>query len=99
MDIAFDNNVIEALSKKKAKTVTETFEGVDPEAVDLIRKLLVYNPEKRISVDEALKHVYFEQFHSPNDEIICSKPIVLEIDDNKKLSLKEYRDAIYECIS
>ena len=44
MEIAFDNNVIEALSRKKTKTLTETFASIDPNATDLLRKLLVFNP-------------------------------------------------------
>lgn len=99
MDIAYDNNVIEALSKKKSRSVSDYFKGCDAEAVDLVRKLLTYHPEKRISVDEALQHPYFAQFHNPLNEMVCQRKIVLPIDDNQKLSLKQYRDAIYECIN
>lgn len=99
MEICFDNNVIEALSRKKCWTITETFRNIDPEAVDLLRKLLIYDPKKRISVEEALEHSYFRKFHSEADEITCPKVISLDIDDCKKLSLKDYRDAIYNCIS
>lgn len=90
MDIAYDNNVIEALSKKKSKSFGEYFQGCDPEAVDLVRKLLIYHPEKRISVEEALQHQYFQQFHNAESEMTCTHKIVLPIDDNQKLSLKQY---------
>lgn len=34
----------------------------DPECVDLIKKMLVFNPRKRISIEEALKHPYLADF-------------------------------------
>ena len=98
MDIAYDNNVMDALSKKKNKSIREYFQGIDPEAVDLIRKLLIYHPEKRISVEQVLEHPYFAQFHNHKREMISSRKIILPIDDSQKLSLKQYWDAIYECI-
>ena len=36
--------------------------------IDLIKMMLEWNPSKRISVDEALKHQYFEGLHEPSDE-------------------------------
>lgn len=40
-------------------------------------KLLEFNPDKRIVVEDCLAHPYVEQFHTDNedDEIICEKPI------------------------
>lgn len=99
MQISYDSNVIEALSWKKKISFSETFEKYDPSAVEMIRKLLIYKPEKRLSVEDVLNHSFFSQFHNEINEIKCDKKIILPIDDSNKLSLKEYRDAIYECIS
>jgi len=41
--------------------------GTPKEAVDLIEKLLVYEPLKRITAEEALKHEFFsDQSEKPN---------------------------------
>lgn len=34
-----------------------------PECVDLIEQLLKYNPEERITAEEALRHPYFRELN------------------------------------
>ncbi len=68
-------------------------------AMDLLSKLLVFNPDERLTVEEVLEHEYLKEFHKIEDEINCKTKLDLKIDDNDKLSLKVYRDAIYENIS
>jgi hypothetical protein len=35
------------------------------DAIDLMKKLLMFNPSKRLTVDEALQHPYLAQFYDP----------------------------------
>ena len=51
-----------------------------------------------MTVDEALAHPYIADFHNPEEELVCKKPIEISMDDNKKFSIKEYRDALYQDI-
>jgi mitogen-activated protein kinase 15 len=50
-----------------------------------------FNPAKRLSAAEALRHPYVAQFHSPEDEPSCSRVITIPINDNCKYSISDYR--------
>lgn len=49
-------------------------------ALDLLDKMLTFNPHKRIEVEEALAHPYLEQYYDPTDEVresyLCSTFVV-----------------------
>ncbi|KAM0981660.1 hypothetical protein ACFX2A_014969 [Malus domestica] len=50
------------------------FPNMSPGAVDLLEKMLVFDPSGRITVDEALCHPYLSSLHDNNDEPICARP-------------------------
>jgi mitogen-activated protein kinase 15 len=40
-----------------------------------------------------------KEFSSPEEEIVCASPLKITMNDNKKFSIKEYREALYADIS
>ncbi|KAH6825030.1 MAP kinase 4 [Perilla frutescens var. hirtella] len=50
------------------------FPNMSPLALDLLGKMLVFDPDQRITVDDALCHPYISTLHDLNDEPICSTP-------------------------
>lgn len=54
----------EAAKKTKRLTFKDILPGLEPDAEDLLLKLLEYNPAKRLSAEEALTHPYFKDLHS-----------------------------------
>ncbi|OVA13959.1 Protein kinase domain [Macleaya cordata] len=50
------------------------FPNMSPAAIDLLEKMLVFDPNKRITADEALCHPYLSSLHAINDEPVCPSP-------------------------
>lgn len=48
---------------------TKLFPNADPKALDLLDKMLTFNPHNRITVEDALAHPYLEQYYDPADEV------------------------------
>lgn len=53
-----------------------------PLAVDLLQKMLVFDPSKRISVTEALQHPYMSALYDPNADPPAQVPLDLNIDED-----------------
>ncbi|CAG8546755.1 4949_t:CDS:10 [Acaulospora colombiana] len=56
------------------KTFQQLFPGANHLALDLLERLLTFDPAQRITVEEALEHPYLAVWHDPNDEPTCSEP-------------------------
>ncbi|EIM19876.1 kinase-like protein [Wallemia mellicola CBS 633.66] len=66
----------------------------NPLALDLLSKMLTFDPAKRITCDEALKHPYLAVWHDPTDEPSCPErfDFGFEVED----SLEGMKSAIVE---
>ena len=50
-----------------------SFPKANRSALDLLNSMLVFNPSKRITVNEALAHPYMESLHAEEDEPVASE--------------------------
>lgn len=57
-----DKKIIDAVKKGKFTLDEPEWDDVSEEAIDLVKKCLTYDPDKRISASEALEHVWFKKF-------------------------------------
>jgi len=51
------------------------FPNASPNALDLIKKLLVFNPKKRLTAKQALEHPYVAAFHNEAAETEAHGPV------------------------
>jgi len=54
------------------------FDGLPPEVIDLLSRMLCIKPEERITITEALQHPFLSELHDPLDEPICDHPFQIE---------------------
>lgn len=50
---------------------TKAFPNANPDALDLLEKMLTFDPADRITVEQALEHPYLKIWHDPADEPVC----------------------------
>ncbi|XP_067931955.1 mitogen-activated protein kinase 7-like isoform X2 [Watersipora subatra] len=82
----------------KPKTCAELCPKGTSQAIDLLSKMLVIEPEKRINVETALTHPFLTKYHDKLQEPSCSKKfdfafeqelVNLENDDQKRVGIQE----------
>ena len=60
------------LVKRTKLTWSSLFPNANPIALDLLEKMLTFNPKKRYTVDQCISHPYFEGLHDPDQEPITT---------------------------
>lgn len=82
------------LRGRPQRSMDELFPNANQLLRDLLGRMLVFNPTKRITVDEALKHPYLDSLHDPEDEPLCNAHFSFELGD--ELSKDTLRRMIWE---
>jgi serine/threonine protein kinase len=74
---------IRSLPFKPAVSWKAHFPQGNAKGLDLLAKLLSFDPSERISCEQALEHPYLAVWHDPNDEPSCPtlcKPVKTNVD-------------------
>jgi mitogen-activated protein kinase 15 len=92
-------NNLPAITPKPLRSTLAAYNN--PEATDLIIKLLAFNPEKRLSAAQAMAHPYVAEFCS-SEELMPDppdvSPITVPLPDFERFTVDEYRDALHRDI-
>ncbi|XP_053303224.1 mitogen-activated protein kinase 15 isoform X1 [Pleuronectes platessa] len=93
----YGSSVIQRMLLKPQVSLEDLLKpSVPPDALDLLRGLLVFNPDKRLTAEQALQHPYVARFHNPTKEPAFYYDVVLPVDDGIQLSVVQYRNKLYE---
>jgi len=72
------------------------FPGASRDALDLLQRLLQFDPRKRVSAADALKHDYLRQFHDDYVERVAPVSVSVCIPDEVRRSTNQYRERLYK---
>jgi serine/threonine protein kinase len=82
------------MEKRQKQSWDKMFPTASQQAIDLMSKLLVFDPKKRLTAQQALEHPYMQELHDPEDEPVC--PTLFDFGFEKEAtSVEEYRDLIW----
>ncbi|KAF4393324.1 hypothetical protein CsatB_024639 [Cannabis sativa] len=86
-DIEFIDNpkarkFIKSLPYSRGTHFSRLYPHADPLAIDLLERMLVFDPTKRITVTEALQHPYMSGLYDSRRNPPAQVPISLDIDEN-----------------
>jgi len=98
MDSPFAKTMLDSLQQPDGgvgKGWPSLYPNASPVALDLLDKLMQFDPNQRMSASEGLKHEYCAQFHDAHSEETAKESVQIEIDDNDKKSTSIYRDKLY----
>lgn len=82
---------IRIFSKRSGIDLQTRFPGASSLSIDLLKKMLVFNPNKRITVDEALSHPLFRNIRNEVLEVISQEKVTLPFDDWSSMTERELR--------
>ncbi|KAG8734978.1 hypothetical protein FRC10_011142 [Ceratobasidium sp. 414] len=86
---------IRSLPVKKAKPFKTLFPQADDQALDLLSKLVTFDPANRLTVLEALKHPYLDAYHDEDDEPECETKYQHWKEIERLETVDQYRTAIW----
>jgi p38 MAP kinase len=64
---------VQSLPKRQRVPFSEKLRCNDESALDLLEKMLVFDPRKRINATECLSHEYVAPYHDPTDEPVAAE--------------------------
>eukprot|EP00891_Asterochloris_glomerata_P007129 jgi/Astpho2/7129/fgenesh1_pm.00111_%23_1_t len=74
---------IQALPAAHRVQFKQVFPDANPHAIDLLARMLQFDPRKRITVEEALQHPYLTQLHDPSAEPAAPQAFVYDVEEDK----------------
>ncbi|KAJ5361959.1 hypothetical protein N7541_002803 [Penicillium brevicompactum] len=85
---------VNSLPDTEARGLASVVGDADPQAMDLLEKMLQIDPYKRITTEEALKHPYVLTYQDSDDEPVCKKQLDWSLLDSE-LSASEWKNSMY----
>lgn len=83
------------MARRSKQSFSQLFPKSNPVALDLLSKMLHFNPNKRYTIEQCISHPYFETLHNPEEEPISDNPFDWRFDDIE-LTKENLQSIIYD---
>lgn len=90
-------NFLLSMPPQPPRPFRELFPMAPPEACDLLSKVLVFHPAKRLTAKQVIEHSYFEKFRDLSQETTAPKPFVGS--DSRVCTIQDLRDELWRLIA
>jgi len=90
---------LKSFNQRSPKNLYEYYPGSSKEAVDILCKMIIFNPNKRLTVDQALNHDFFAQIRKKELEIEASYRLNFDFEKDENLDLEKIKNLFIEEIN
>lgn len=87
-------NYLKTLPVMKKRNLKDVLKGANPQAIDLLEKMLALDADRRLTAEQALAHEYLAPYSDPSDE-----PTAEVYDDSfeeRDMSLAEWKKLVWD---
>lgn len=95
LDLESTMNILSSIQVSGNRRFEQCFKTKDPQTLDFLRRTLTFSQEERMTVEEALKHPFLENFRDSEELKVLDREVSIPIDENTRFSISVYRDALY----
>ena len=82
---------LKSFEKRSPKNLYDTYAGSCKDSIDLLYKMIKFNPNKRITVDQALEHTFFSQIRIKELELEEKNSPNFDFEKDENLDFEKIR--------
>lgn len=83
---------LKSLKQRPKLNLKKKFPGSNEAALDLLEKMIIFNPNKRITVQQALEHPFFKDVRDKEKEIEADFNLEFEFEKDENLTMEKLRE-------
>jgi mitogen-activated protein kinase 1/3 len=82
---------LKSLKFRPKMNLKQKFPGSPEDALDLLDKILQFDPKKRMTINEALEHSFFNNVRSSSKEVVSNINFSFEFEEDENLTIEKLK--------
>jgi serine/threonine protein kinase len=87
---------LKSFPSRPRASLKDLYPAIGEQGLDLLNKMLVFNPYFRPAVDECIEHSYFQNIKNIIKEQVAEKEVYLPLEKEDNLSIPKLRELFLE---